>query len=55
MEGYVLLTRGPAINEVPESAMAAQPSTQIPTMTYIYLSEKQTAATMCISCCWNSK
>jgi hypothetical protein len=35
MERYVLLTRGPAINEVPESAMAAQPSTQIPTMTYI--------------------
>lgn len=32
---YGSLTTGPAINEVPESAMAAQPSTQIPVMTYI--------------------
>lgn len=35
VEGYGSLTIGPAINEVPESAMTAQPSTQIPVMTYI--------------------
>jgi len=35
MEAYELLTRGPAISEVPESAMAAQPSTQIPIITHI--------------------
>jgi hypothetical protein len=29
------LTIGPAINEIPECAIAAQPSTQIPAMTYI--------------------
>lgn len=43
MEAYEFLTKGPAISEVPESAMAAQPSTQIPTITH-YLSEKRIIA-----------